>query len=175
MQWCFNQDSKILTDFPIEFLSTTSVNPRIIRMLWAYGLENALKGLCITEFGIQNADEMTMKSAGIYTHELIALFAKAKIPMNENEVFYVNAWQKCAEWMGRYPLPVRAKQLSQRRIGADSSETLFARRKIRMDLWKSGKINRMHTESDVLHGGISCEELKVFEALSKAVLGKYDR
>ena len=143
-------------------------------MLWGYGFENILKGINIKKIRKTDTTLTSIPINEIKTHDLVTLFNKANIYLVEKQEFYIKIIKKCSVWMGRYPLPVKAKQMYEQRKPMKTREELFERSRKLHEKWIKGEIPRTFCESDVLHDGIGKEEFEIITDLLKITKEKFE-
>jgi hypothetical protein len=77
------------------------------QMLYAYAIENVLKGLIVVnDPSVINSDKL---SAVLKDHDLIDLAKKAAFVVHAQEVPVLRALSELAVWAGRYPVAVYAR------------------------------------------------------------------
>lgn len=96
---------------------------------------------------------------------MVYLFKESGFILNSDQEFYIKIVQKCSIWMGRYPLPVKAKQMYEQRKPIKSRAELLERSKLRFKKLINGEIDRSECESDVIHSAIGIKEYRVIQDL----------
>lgn len=131
----FEKNKKFTELFPENITERGFFNHRIQRMLWGYGFECLFKMLILKKIKENGKhDRITSEvMSQIKSHDLIILSERAGIILSEPEVFYLRILTKCAEWAGRYPLPIRSGQMYEQREGLSSSEALHERHRKKWD------------------------------------------
>ena len=81
------------------------------QMLYAFALENALKGLMI-EASPELVSDVAI-SGKVKGHDLIELAKRASFKLMEQEVTVLNALSELAMWAGRYPAATSLKQFER--------------------------------------------------------------
>lgn len=77
------------------------------QLLYAFALENALKGLILArDPELVGAEELSRR---VKTHDLVALAKVAAFTPEVQEVPVLNALSRIAEWAGRYPVAAALK------------------------------------------------------------------
>jgi hypothetical protein len=170
----FDKGNKLNGIFSDEIANRTFWYFRVIRMLWGYGFENILKGIIIQNLSKKDSTLTSIPIDEIKTHDLITLFNKANIDLVEEQEFYIKIIEKCSVWMGRYPLPVKAKQMYEQRKPMKTREELFERSRQLHEKFIKGEIPRTFCESDVLHGGIGTKEFEIINDLIKSTKEKFE-
>lgn len=145
----------------------------IIRMNWGYGFENILKGIIIKDLK-RKTTETFVPINKIKTHNLIDLFKNAGFTLYEEQQFYINIVQKCTIWMGRYPLPVKANQMYERRAGMNSRHELIEREKLLLKKLINGEIVRRESEFDILNSFVGFKEYEIINELIILTKAKFD-
>ena len=141
---------------------------RIERMLMGFALENLVKAILL-----QEPDEL--KSAfsregnlswGKEGHNLIALLGRTNLTLSKEETFYLNAWQTCATWAGRYPIPLNENALPRQRKGAPTLQASVKRAKkhIEKSLREGDLLMGMELK-DVIHTGVGTCEKAIFDEI----------
>jgi len=136
---------------------------RTIRMLMAYSLENIGKYIIVRNFKKENSEITKLPIKEIKTHSLERVFNSIGYKIHNDFKVYLSSWNKCSLWAGRYPLPVKAKDMNENR------ESVNGMGKIRFSFGSSQRLS----ESDVLHTNISEYEhkayLKIFDDLIQMI------
>src|SRR5262245_58073328 len=73
------------------------------QLLYAFAIENALKGLIITE----NPTLLSRTKISVKSHDLINLAEQARFDLTSQEIPVLKALSHIAEWAGRYPVATR--------------------------------------------------------------------
>jgi len=147
---------------------------RVERMLMGFALENAVKALLLQ-------DPSELKSAfaregnlswGKNGHNLLILFERTSVKLSQKEAFYVKAWQMCATWAGRYPIPLNENHLPGQRRGAPSLEASVKRASRRIEKALEEGDSLMGQElCDLLHSGVGAQEKAIFDGIFDRCLG----
>lgn len=171
----FDKGKRLDGIFSDEFANRTYWYYRIIRMLWGYGFENILKGIICQNLSRKELTLTSIPIDEIKTHNLTTLFKKANINLVDEQEFYIKIIEKCSVWMGRYPLPVKAKQMYEQRKPMKTREELFERSMLLHEKWIKGEIPRTFCESDVLHGSIGTKEFEIIYDLIKITTEEFEK
>jgi hypothetical protein len=139
---------------------------RIERMLMGFALENVVKAILLQnpeELRVAFSREGNLKWTD--AHNLLALFERAGICLTREESFYVKAWQVCAIWAGRYPIPMNEYELPKHRRGL-SKAALIKRSQKRIErALKEGDPLLGIDLNDLIHSGVGGPEKKTFDAV----------
>ena len=140
------------------------------RMLMGFSLENLIKAVIL-----KNPDKLKDVfskegniSWGKHGHDLITLSELAGMDWNKTQYRYLELWQICSTWAGRYPIPFNEHQLPKKRKGMPTREALVQRRKkeIEKELEQNDPFKGAELW-DQLHTGInhmeSSEFIKMYE------------
>lgn len=141
---------------------------RVKRMLFGFSLENLVKAILL-----QNPEKLTRVfgrdgnlSWGNDGHDLLKLFAEAGIETSKLESAYLELWQLCSLWAGRYPLPVNEHHFPRQRKPMASHEALLKRSQKRIERAIAEGDELMGAEIyDLMHGGVGDRELEIFHQL----------
>lgn len=141
---------------------------RVERMLFGFSLENLIKAILL-----QNPEKLNHAfgrdgnlSWGKDGHDLLKLFDEANISLSDTEKKFVEVWQTCAIWAGRYPLPKNEHALPRQRVGLPSSEAVGKRRmKIVEKAIQEGDELLGAELNDLLHGGVGDLEQGLYQKL----------
>ena len=135
------------------------------RMLIGFSLENLLKAILL-----KNPDHLQKVfskegklSWGNDGHNLVKLSSEAGISWSDTQHRYLELWQMCSTWAGRYPIPTNENQLPRQRKEMPSRDA-FKKRSIKRlkkaidnnDPFKGAEL------WDQLHTGIGDEEFNAF-------------
>lgn len=142
---------------------------RIVRMLMGFALENVVKAILL-----QNPDELRAAFSkegnlkwGKDAHNLLILFERAGVCLSREESFYVKAWQVCATWAGRYPIPMNEQQLPKRRRALQKDALIKqAQKQIKKAMEEGDPLLGIDLD-DLLHAGVETHEKKVFDEVFK--------
>jgi hypothetical protein len=141
---------------------------RVIRMLMGFALENIVKAILL-----QSPEKMEAVfsrdgnlSWGRDGHNLLKLFEDANIDISPTEETYLELWQLCALWAGRYPLPANEHDLPRIRKPLSSREALLKRSGKRIDkaLDKGDQLLGVEIH-DLMHSGVGDFEEKTFREI----------
>lgn len=142
---------------------------RIIRMLFSYSLENLLKCIIVKKIKVVTPEENELHIKDIDGHDLRILYSKANVNFPDHYSLYLDSWNKCSVWAGRYPLPKNANQMYQSRRPTPSSEGDVVG-EVRFSYGNSDSI----VEKDILHTNISSQEyvayIEIFDNLHQLAL-----
>lgn len=141
---------------------------RIARMLMGFSLENLFKALLL-----QNPEKFRKafgKDGGLSWgrdgHNLLNMSRDLKIQSSELEVRYLEVWQMCATWAGRYPIAMNEHELPKQRVGAPTLADSIKRATARALKAMEQSDPLMGAElSDLLHNGVNDLELNTFTNL----------
>lgn len=141
---------------------------RIQRLLMGFALENLSKALLLQNQ--KKLKEVFAKDGRLSWqkdgHDLLKLFNEAKVTTDETEKRYLELWQTCALWAGRYPLPLKEGDLPRQRRGLLSREALFKRSAKRIDLARKENDPFLGADIfDLMHSSVSDFEHECFEKL----------
>jgi hypothetical protein len=77
------------------------------QLLYAFAIENALKGLLVArDPELAGAEELSKR---VKTHDLVTLAGRAEFTLNVQEVPVLEALSHIAKWAGRYPVAATLK------------------------------------------------------------------
>jgi len=135
------------------------------RMLMGFALENILKALLL-----KNPDRLQKvfsKDGNLSWdkdgHNLIKLSSEAGISWSDTQHRYLELWQMCSTWAGRYPIPTNENQLPRQREEVPTREALEKRSSKRLEKAIDNKDPFMGAELwDQLHTGIVGDEFNAF-------------
>jgi hypothetical protein len=161
----FEKDETFSSLFSPDLTNRPCFNVGVQRMLWAYGFENLLKFVILARIERENPSEREIPFGEIKSHDLEQLAQKARIELSESESFYFGVLERCSVWAGRYPLPLKSKQMYDSRRGFPSEEAAEEHSRQTFEKYLSGEIPRPECESDVLHCGVGQGEYSVYEQL----------
>jgi len=86
--------------------------------------------------------------------------------MSRLETRYIEVWQVCALWAGRYPIPIKEHQFPSQRAGASSrSELAKMAVKRRQRALEEGDPLMGSEVHDILHGGVNLLEIETFRGI----------
>lgn len=95
------------------FLRLFSVrrNFQVCLMLWAYSIENLIKGIYIDQNGIDEIEGKIHKK--IIKHDLLELLKEVKLDgkFNKMDGKFLNILSEMSVWAGRYPVPTRFENI----------------------------------------------------------------
>jgi len=110
---------------------TAFFSARVERMLMGFSLENLVKALLLQDK--ENIKKVFAKDHNLKWgkdgHNLLKLFQEAKINTDLSEKVFLELWQTCAIWAGRYPMPANENNLPPQRKGLPSQKALLKRRR----------------------------------------------
>ena len=137
----------------------------VTRMLMGFSLENLIKAILL-----QNPDKLEMVfgregnlSWGKDGHDLLTLSQETALNITPHEQPYLELWQLCALWAGRYPLPANEHNLPRQRKALPSREALLRRSRKRIAAaMKNGDPLLGVGIQDLLHTDIGDQELDIF-------------
>lgn len=138
------------------------------RMMMGFALENLLKALLLRDpehlrKAFSKEGKLSWKGDG---HDLIALSKEAGFEWGRKEEQYLELWQMCAKWAGRYPLPKNESQLPRQRKALPSREALLKRSQKRIEKAIETSAPFIGIELwDQLHAGVSADEYSTFKAI----------
>lgn len=135
------------------------------RMMMGFALENLFKALLLQNPVLLR--EVFSKegklSWGNDGHNLIKLLEEAGFEWETKEQRYLELWQTCATWAGRYPLPTNENQLPRQRKALPSKKALLKRSKKRMGMAMETSDPFLGAELwDQLHTGLGGDEFSTF-------------
>lgn len=141
---------------------------RVERLLMGFSVENLLKAILL-----QNPEKLNKAfgkdgnlSWGKDGHNLLILFDEANIPLSKTEKRFIEVWQTCAIWAGRYPLPKNENALPRQRVGLPSSEAVGKRRQKTVEKAIQEGDELLGAElNDLLHGGVGDLEHTLYQSL----------
>lgn len=138
---------------------------RIARMLMGFSLENLFKALLLQDPG--KFRKVFAKDARLSWdgdgHSLLKLSKGLNFQLSSTENRYLELWQICATWAGRYPIPLNMNGLPAQRVGAPTLEASVERARARsLKSIEQGDPLMGAEISDLLHGGINDMELGIF-------------
>lgn len=147
---------------------------RIERMLMGFALENLIKAILLQDpdkFRTVFSKEGRL-SWGNGGHDLLVLLELGRVPLSPEESFFVEAWQTCAIWAGRYPIPKNEHDLPKHRKAMRSSDALTKRaiKRFQKALEEGHPMPGMELH-DLLHVSVGNLEEKTFDALFARCLG----
>ncbi len=157
---------KVIFDKKGTAITPNFCSTGVERMLLGFSLENLIKAVILQE---EKHQETVFKNTGKLSwerkgHDLIELFETADVSTSEEEQVYLQLWQTCAVWAGRYPLPVSKNGLTAHRTGAGSRKELEERAKERRKrAMKKGQ--PLPEIQDLLTTDLTNGEFAVFERL----------
>jgi hypothetical protein len=147
------QSAELLVQYEAEVTKNIfedKVQPRLppfwtagpARMMMGFALENLFKALLL-----KNPEHLSRAfskegnlSWGKDGHNLIKLSEEAGYEWGTKEIRYLELWQMCATWAGRYPLPTNEHQLPKQRKALSTREALLGKRP-RIDIYFSSLIS----------------------------------
>jgi len=143
---------------------------RVERMLLGFSLENLVKAVLLQDekwFNDVFSKEGTL-SWGKDGHNLLKLFQQANVETSLMERKYLEAWQLCALWAGRYPLPTKEIHLPRQRKPLPSQEALLKRRVKIMQIAHAENDQLLGAGiHDIIHSGVGSLEREAFIELFK--------
>ncbi|NGX15592.1 hypothetical protein [Wenzhouxiangella sp. XN24] len=161
----FRQNDHFAELFPFDLTNHAFFNWRVQRMLWAYGFENLFKFMIVAQYREAHPDAVEVPFSEIKSHNLAGLAKKVGFDLEEPQEFYLGVLQKCALWAGRYPLPIKKKDMYDQREALPTQEALLERSREAIERHQRDEIPRTFTESDVLHSQMGDEELRICRGL----------
>ncbi len=141
---------------------------RVERMLMGFSLENLVKALLLQD--IEKVKNVFHKDGNLRWgkdgHNLLKLFKEARINTDSTEKTFLELWQTCAIWAGRYPLPVNENDLPRKHKPIPSHAALHRRTKKRIEQSIKEGDQLLGAEiNDLLHCGVGTPEIKLYRAL----------
>ena len=138
---------------------------RIARMLMGFSLENLFKAMAL-----QDPDKFRQafsKDGGLSWgkdgHNLINQTKNLNFQLSDLEFRYLELWEMCAIWAGRYPIAMNEHNLPKHRVGVPTLAESVERAKQRAIKAIKESDPLMGAElSDLLHSGINDLELDTF-------------
>ena len=145
------------------------------RMMMGFALENLFKALLLKtqEHLARTFSKEGNLSWGKDGHNLIKLSEEAGFEWEAKEKRFLELWQMCATWAGRYPLPTNEHQLPKKRKALPTREALLKRRK--KEIAKAIQISDpfMGAELwDQLHTGLGNVEFSTFKEIYDECLSR---
>lgn len=138
------------------------------RMMMGFALENLFKALLLKNpEHLQKAfSKEGNLSWGKDGHNLIKLSEEAGVEREKKQKRYLELWQMCATWAGRYPLPTNENQLPRQRMALPTREALLKRSKKRFEKALETSDPFMGVELwDQLHTGVGGDEFSTFKEI----------
>ncbi|MFK7848906.1 MAG: hypothetical protein AB8G77_26705 [Rhodothermales bacterium] len=148
------------------------------RMMMGFALENLFKALLLKNpEHLRNAfSKEGNLSWGKDGHNLIKLSEEAGFNWGKKEQRYLELWQMCATWAGRYPLPSNENQLPRQRKGLPSREALLKRSQKRIKKAIETSDPFMGAELwDQLHTGLGGDEFSTSKEIYDDCLSRSDQ
>ena len=135
------------------------------RMLIGFALENLPKALLLKNPA--HLQKVFTKegnlSWGKDGHNLVKLSTEAGISWSDTQHRYLELWQMCSTWAGRYPIPTNENQLPRQRRGMPTREALKKRSIKRLEKAIDNNDPFKGAELwDQLHTGIGYDESNAF-------------
>jgi len=84
--------------------------------------------------------------------------------LSKEETFFINAWQTCATWAGRYPIPLNENALPRQRKGAPTLQASVKRatKRIEKSLREGDPLMGKEIK-DLIHVGVGAREKAMFD------------
>jgi hypothetical protein len=143
-------------------------------MLMGFSLENLIKAYLLQDRSMYD-DAFSgdgKLSWGAKGHNLIHLFGRAGIEISDIEATYLDLWQTCALWAGRYPLPLKEHDLPRRRKSLSRAAALLKRAVKRITNARQRHDPLLGAEKhDLLHQNVGRLEWELFQALFERCRG----
>lgn len=147
------------------------------RMMMGFALENLFKALLLKdpERRRKRFSKEGNLSWGSNGHNLIKLSEEAGFEWGKKEQRYLELWQMCATWAGRYPLPTNENQLPRQRKALPGSEALTKRSQKRIAKAIETSDPFMGVELwDQLHAGLGDHEFSTFKEIYDGCASRLD-
>ncbi len=149
---------------PQKYITHGFFSSRVERMLWGFAFENLFKGKIIKE--LKEKEEITeVPLKKIKSHNLINLAEKAKVVLDNDEIFYLEVAQTCALWAGRYPLPIMKEHMPTSRKPLSTSKKLLKRMSKLIRKVHENKKERLVEVNDVIHTDMWGKEREIYSKL----------
>jgi hypothetical protein len=141
---------------------------RVERMLMGFSLENLVKAVLLQD--PEKYREVFAKEGNLTWvkdgHNLLKLFEDADVASSKLERTYLEAWQTCTLWAGRYPLPTKEIHLPRQRKPLPSREALLKRRQRMMQKAIAEGDELMGAGvNDIIHGGVGSRERDIYSEM----------
>ncbi|OPX54320.1 hypothetical protein SAMN02745127_02977 [Oceanospirillum multiglobuliferum] len=138
------------------------------RMLIGFSLENMVKAILLLDKKV--LDDAFKKegklSWGKDGHNLIKLYGQTNIELTPLEIRYLELWQICSLWAGRYPISINENHIPRNRKSLPSREALIQRSKKELEKAKKENDILMGADlNDLLNQGIGDLENTTFISL----------
>jgi len=135
------------------------------RMLIGFSLENMVKAILLLNKEVvsnifKKEGNLSWSKDG---HNLIKLYAQTSLEITDVEKRFLELWQTCSLWAGRYPISVNENHIPRQRKSMPTREALIKRSKKRVEKALEENDPLMGAElGDLLHSGIGSLEHQTF-------------
>jgi len=138
------------------------------RMLIGFSLENIVKAILLLDKErvskvFQKDGKLSWDKDG---HNLIKLYEQTDLEITDVEAFFLELWQTCSLWAGRYPISTNEHHIPRKRKAMPTRESLIQRSTKRIEKALTEKDPLIGRDiNDFLHTGIGNLEHETFIAL----------